>query len=128
MKIKTQELTRAALDWAVARAEEGEDLNPFWHPHKDDDGGFRPSTNWAHGGLIIEREKIGVRPPTERVLPNGQVLGAKADGWFATIYSNDEFGLPSVSRFGPTPLIAAMRCFCAAKFGDEVDIPEELLK
>jgi hypothetical protein len=29
--------------------------------------------------------------------------------------------------FGPTPLIAAMRCFVASRLGDEVDIPEELL-
>jgi len=28
---------------------------------------------------------------------------------------------------GPTSLIAAMRCHCSAKLGDEVDIPEELL-
>ncbi len=28
---------------------------------------------------------------------------------------------------GPTPLIAAMRCYVASKLGDEVDIPEELL-
>ena len=25
------------------------------------------------------------------------------------------------------PIIAAMRCFCASKLGDEVEIPEELL-
>jgi hypothetical protein len=28
---------------------------------------------------------------------------------------------------GPTPLIAAMRCFVASKLGDEVDVPKELL-
>jgi hypothetical protein len=28
---------------------------------------------------------------------------------------------------GPTPLIAAMRCYVASKFGDEVETPEELL-
>jgi hypothetical protein len=27
---------------------------------------------------------------------------------------------------GPTPLIAAMRCYVASKLGDEVDVPEEL--
>lgn len=27
---------------------------------------------------------------------------------------------------GPTPLIAAMRCYVASKLGDEVEIPEEL--
>jgi hypothetical protein len=28
---------------------------------------------------------------------------------------------------GPTPLIAAMRCYVASKLGDTVEIPEELL-
>ena len=28
---------------------------------------------------------------------------------------------------GPTPLIAAMRCYVRAKLGDEINIPEELL-
>ena len=27
---------------------------------------------------------------------------------------------------GPTPLIAAMRCFVASRLGEEVDMPEEL--
>lgn len=27
---------------------------------------------------------------------------------------------------GPTPLIAAMRCYVASRLGDEVEIPEEL--
>jgi len=34
---------------------------------------------------------------------------------------------PNRFNFGPTPLIAAMRCFVASKLGDEVDVPEELL-
>jgi hypothetical protein len=28
--------------------------------------------------------------------------------------------------YGPTPLIAAMRCYVEAKLGDEVEIPKEL--
>ena len=27
---------------------------------------------------------------------------------------------------GPTPLIAAMRCYVASKLGDEVEVPVEL--
>lgn len=30
-------------------------------------------------------------------------------------------------QYGPTRLIAAMRCFVASKMGDEIEIPEELL-
>jgi hypothetical protein len=29
---------------------------------------------------------------------------------------------------GPTPLIAAMRCYIASKMGDEVKVPDELLQ
>jgi len=29
--------------------------------------------------------------------------------------------------YGPTPLIAAMRCYVASKLGEEVEAPEELL-
>jgi len=29
----------------------------------------------------------------------------------------------AVFESGPTPLIAAMRCYVASKFGDEVDVP-----
>lgn len=28
--------------------------------------------------------------------------------------------------YGPTPLIAAMRCYVASKLGDEVDVPDEM--
>jgi len=121
MKIKKQELSGAALDWAVARAEEGEDLNPFWHPHKDDDGGFRPSTNWNQGGPIIEREGLGVGRKHQCDPAYCELNDPAVNHWART--SSGGF-----LSYGPTPLIAAMRCFCAAKLGDEVDIPKELLK
>jgi hypothetical protein len=31
-------------------------------------------------------------------------------------------------QYGPTPLIAAMRCYVASKLGDEVEVPDELLQ
>jgi len=43
---------------------------------------------------------------------------AGMDVWVASIRGIDECG--------PTPLIAAMRCYVASKLGDEVEIPEEL--
>ena len=45
MKIKTQDLTHAALDWAVSAANEDSDIYPY-------------STSWQEGGPIIEREGI----------------------------------------------------------------------
>lgn len=59
MKIKTSELTGAALDWAVAKCEGNtitfaDDGLPSgqWEMY---------SSNWAQGGPIIEREGITTR-------------------------------------------------------------------
>lgn len=98
MKIKTSELTGRALDWAVNQA------------NRDVLAPVEYSTKWEFGGPIIEREKIRVGPVND------------SEGWFAYKYVGG--GKPEY--FGPTPLIAAMRCFVASKLGDEVEIPEEL--
>ena len=101
MGMKTNELTGAALDWAVNQIEEccDDPSTPFF------------STDWAQGGPIIEREEI--------------FLAKSLRGcWNAMAYNEQH----TVTAFedGPTPLIAAMRCYVASKLGDEVDIPEEL--
>jgi hypothetical protein len=108
--MRTSDLTGAALDWAVAKCE-GKNVDP-WHAALS---GWlnehRYSADWAQGGPIIEREKLDVciHKPTHQ--------------WCSATQS-------SVGRFargyGPTPLVAAMRCYVASKLGDEVDIPEEL--
>jgi hypothetical protein len=102
--MKTSELTGAALDWAVAKCEgaiNGDDLDIGFIL----EGGYSPSTDWAQGGPIIERERIEL----------------EHDGfiWWARIKADEDYS-------GPTPLIAAMRCYVASKLGDEVEIPEEL--
>jgi hypothetical protein len=110
MKIKTSELTEAALDWAVAKCLEIE----WWAAEDPRDGlffdrdrtmRFSPSTNWSQGGPIFERERINPEPFED----------INGEQWCA----NGEWD-------SPTPLIAAMRCFVASRLGDEVDIPEEL--
>jgi hypothetical protein len=118
--MKTSELTGAALDWAVAKCE---GVSFVWlETDYSTDGrtfqrgtaqaaGPHYSTNWAQGGPIIEREKLDVciHKPTHQ--------------WCsATQSSADRFA----RGYGPTPLIAAMRCYVASKLGDEVDVPEEL--
>jgi hypothetical protein len=139
MKIKTSELTGAALDWAVAkskgitlyRSKEGKWMTadygqfnprhgaPWWHP----------STNWGQGGPIIEREKID--------------LTAHLNYWEAKLWANREVinGMPlaiatatlrsrrvsnSICMHEPMALVAAMRCYVASKLGDEVEIPTEI--
>ena len=115
--MKTSELAGIALDWAVAKCEGVKlysgprDSNPAykanWVRRKHGDL-FQPSTDWAQGGPIIEREKIAIRE-------NGD-----SDDWYACKRWDNH------GKFGPTPLIAAMRVYLASKLGDDIDIPEEL--
>lgn len=99
--MKTAELTGSALDWAVAIA-----FNPApeW-------GDWKPSTNWAQGGPIIERERIDIDTTSSQL-------------WRAV--NETTFQTDKPHYYGPTPLIAAMRCYVASKLGDEVQIPEGL--
>lgn len=108
MKIKTSELTGAALAWAVAKCEGKEwDLVESFLDYYDE-GRMHYADDWAQGGPIIDREHISV----------GFGVGVNSDQW--------EAGYITPEETGPTPLIAAMRCYCCAKLGDEIDIPEEL--
>ena len=120
-KIKTSELQGAALDWAVAEAVGHQDIRVT----VDDDvmvvkqdqklpglvefDYFAPSTNWSQCGPLIESA--------------GVLIGHYLDigGWYADLEG------AAVYRDGPTPLIAACRAIVAAKLGDEVDVPEELV-
>lgn len=116
--MKTRDLIGAQLDWAVAKCEGyecefGDEVSGPWlvpqegylHDEKPL-ASFRPSTNWNLAGAIIEREGIGL-------MPSGTAYFERNGG---TFYS-----------YGPTPLVAAMRCFCVSRLGDEINIPEELL-
>ena len=100
MKIKF--LVGAQLDYAVAKCS-GPTMVEFFQRNE-----YTPSTDWEQGGPIIEREKISIdfdieEAPVMAMTPNGKL-----------------------HSLGPTPLIAAMRCYVASKLGEEVEIPEGL--
>ncbi len=124
--MKTSELIGPALDWAVAKCEGKNGVL------RDDGitrciviasasgvykGTWKPSVNWSQSGPIIERELIRVIAPTMRgidwIARIKQGLPSSMHGWF--------------EKTGPTPLIAAMRCYVASKLGEEVEIPNELI-
>ncbi len=119
MKIKVSELTGAALDWAVAKCEGvALVLAPFRGARnfvilgqnmKPTTATYEPSTHWAQGGPIIEQWCIDVEHTPSK-------------GWRAARH----VGIVPLYEYGPTPLIAAMRCYVASKLGGEVDVPEEL--
>lgn len=118
--VKTAELTGALLDWWVARAvghtlsvdgktwdaavkqTEHGGLRFFSYPVDD----WRPSTNWAHGGPIIDRDDIH--------------LGGYATCRYAEIRGDRG---PWIQVFGETCLIAAMRAKVASVYGDEIPEP-----
>jgi hypothetical protein len=129
MKIKTSELQGAALDWAVAKCEgyfsnAGQSPEYWCSTHgaehfvrmRNAEGHgvhwTHGSTDWGEGGPIIERERIDVMWCGDR--------------WCAYAMTPDK--QTQLQDEGPTPLIAAMRCYVASKLGDEVDVPEELVK
>jgi hypothetical protein len=117
MKIKTADLTGAALDWAVATCEGFTEYDPITGkmlPPRKEWGwvylcDYNWATDWAQGGPIIEREGI-------------RLHHSHTGAWWAGPESD-----PHRPVSGPTPLIAAMRCFVASKMGDTIDIPEELV-
>jgi hypothetical protein len=41
--------------------------------------------------------------------------------------SDDKQWVAMDKSYGPTPLVAAMRCYVASQLGDEVDVPDELV-
>jgi len=98
------QLSNFELDLAVANAE---GLLAFGY--KNDKGRllitlssgnteyFQPTFHWSFAGQIIEREKM--------------TLEWTGEDWMAYIRHDEEC-------FGPTPLIAAMRCYVASKLGD----------
>lgn len=138
VKIKTRELIGSALDWAVAKAEGllepreylGKMITPvvidpeFWAddgkpivrlnpcPQVYYDPEYAPSKKWAQGGPIIEREKISV---------------VEKRGKWVSHVPLSELRIAYLRVLGPTPLIAAMRCYVASKLGEEVEIPKELV-
>lgn len=107
--MKTSELTDAALDRAVAKCWYGDDYD-LSIPLFDDGLIFAPSTNWAHGGPIIEREIAKIERFSDAL-------------WEATAFTKNA---QDFVQNGPNPLVAAMRCYVASKLGDEVDVPAEL--
>ena len=100
MKIKTSELQGAALDWAVAKCEGAVYHGPAWTKY---------STDWAQGGPIIEREWVDLHCVNDSL-------------WEAECPAPGGLAMQN----GPTPLVAAMRCYVASKLGDDIEIPEEL--
>lgn len=103
--MKTSELTGDCLNYAVALCEQRRDdpdnLMPVeWHW-----ADF--CRVWDFGGEIIEREGIRLFQETRGL-------------WCASIGEDGD------DHWANKPLVAAMRCYVASVFGDEINVPTEL--
>ena len=115
--MKTSDLQGAALDYAVAHCENLKlGTEQYVVGVASEDGMYyKPSTDWAQGGPIIERETC--------IAMLGRLNGGI---WQVQALYDIGQDKPGDYYYGPTPLVAAMRCYVASKIGDEVEIPEEL--
>ncbi len=132
VKVKVAEASGMVLGYMAALALGGTEpwfdtVNTFWIKidGKDrafstkwsDQQNFAPATLWAHGGPIIEQLRSD----------SAYQLLIESDGDNVHVLS-----WPSAhvhfSGYGPTILIAALRCFITSKLGEEVEVPAELLE
>ena len=158
MKIKTNELTGVALDWAVGLADgrrirtsiggslEARGRTESGHELPEDCDLWMiwtPSTRWSQGGSLVEESKINLISVEGEYNPQlagtaeafstywvaevgrlrpTETYGPQGDAW------GDVFQIDACDAIaGPTPLIAAMRCFCRAKLGEFVEVPDNLV-
>jgi hypothetical protein len=110
MKIRVSQATRRQLDWMVAKCERADHL---FAGHEV--GRLHYTSNWAEGGPLIERKGISVFKEGNR-----WVAAAPGGGVSCTWLIGQSFG--------PTPLVAAMRCLVSSNLGDVVDVPDELIE
>ncbi|WP_265532567.1 phage protein NinX family protein [Pseudomonas saponiphila] len=133
VEVKTQDLSGAALDWAVHASFFGND-GPDWDVvggvfgtvslrdvrigmdgigQEDVFHPYQPSTDWAQGGPLIEAFKLDLEHDHDRSRP-----------WVS--YQIVDPRLTTKGFAGETPLIAVCRAIVASHFGDTVSVPKEL--
>lgn len=122
IEVKTADLAGEALGWAVGMAEglalhlEPPQYGNGWRVFAIYRGEatercerYNPWEAWAVGGQLIQKYRVG--------------FGLYSDSFFAVTGLDDIPG----DADGPTHLIAASRAVVAAKLGDTVQVPKELM-
>jgi len=125
IEVKTAELAGEALGWAIGKAE---GLDVFLAPPEygnpwrvfaryqaaatERTGRYNPWEDWALGGPLIEQHMVSLHCP--------QSTDDVWAGWVIT--DQGEY-----CQAGNYALIAASRAIVAAKIGDTVKVPKELM-
>ena len=124
--IKIGEATPIQLDWLVAKCEGHNFVHGAYEYSTIDErvwaSGISPverrySTDLSQGGPIIEREKVDIHAPR----PAWPYWKAYKPEW-----NGGSGKFEKDAQYGPSLLIAAMRCFVCSRLGETVEIPEEL--
>ncbi|POF94398.1 phage protein NinX family protein [Pseudomonas putida] len=132
IEVKTADLVGEALGWAVGKAEGLEVFlappeygNP-WRVFARYQGEaivhtkrYNPWEDWALGGPMIDRID-----PQEKRLPKVLGGGRSAEVWIDLDDGNAKVGFGR----GENRLIAAARAYVAAKLGEFVKVPKELMQ
>lgn len=123
MKIKVSQATNVQLDFLVGTIEKVEGLTYsertnklYGYDERKLMARYSPTTSWAQGGEIIDREKISI------VWAHFHWCAGTGD--IGEIYRSDEGN--HFTGTGPTALVAAMHCYVASKLGEEVEVLDEL--
>lgn len=135
IEVKTAELIGPALDWAVAKANgfavqvrpyaefcnasTGHKVKARYHRAWYEFDGYleeySPSADWSQGGPLIEKYAVKIEHfPSETIASKANAIIAM----HCTAYWQS----------GPTPLVALCRAIVAAKLGDAVSVPAELVQ
>jgi hypothetical protein len=143
MKIKVSEASGKILDYLVAHCDGVVlEFNPMAYNRTimtrqkscDLGGGvevWSPTTNWAQGGPIKEREKIATRfsDGTWYAMLSSDLGDGERAPWTKFTFNGVPFPTTTsrLCRFeGSSELIAAMRCYVASKLGQEAEVPDDL--
>lgn len=101
----------ACDEWPLARDQK------IWQPH----------TDWSQGGPIVEREGLRWNKHGDQFY-----VWTPDHPWYDPLHEPMWAEKEGVNwrgfAYGPTLLIAAMRCYVASKLGDEIDVPDDLLQ
>lgn len=117
IQVRTSELIGRALDWAIAQVEQVETSVSGGKLFKVHDRHgiklipsvrreYSPSTDWSRGGPLFDKYEMR--------------LDDGIGGWLAFA--------DGVCAWGETHLIAACRSIVAAKLGDVVNVPMEIME
>lgn len=111
--MKVSALTGCALDYAVDRAIHGERYSERLSLIRTTGDSFRPSSSWTKCGPLLEEYRFDL------------IADPEGSNWWADKTDGTERG--HLHGSGPSPLIAICRAI-ASIGGNEIEIPEELLK